>query len=72
MMLALFPANVYAALAGVTLGGQPATPLWIRGPLQVLWFATLLWVARRGESTRIAGQLDVTRREWLVRRDGLM
>ena len=72
MMLALFPANVYAALAGVTLGGQPATSLWIRGPLQILWFATLLWVARRGESTRIAGQLDVTRREWLVRRDGLM
>src|SRR5262245_53161336 len=34
LLVALFPANVYAAVAGLTLGGSPATPLWFRVPLQ--------------------------------------
>jgi uncharacterized membrane protein len=46
LLVVLFPANVYAAVAGVTLGGAAATPLWFRAPLQafwlgVLWFTTL-------------------------------
>jgi uncharacterized membrane protein len=41
LLVALFPANVYAAVTGVTLGGEAATPLWLRTPLQVLWIATL-------------------------------
>ena len=45
LLVALFPANVYAARAGVMLGGRPATPLRWRLPLQLLWIALLLWVA---------------------------
>ena len=41
LLIALFPANVYAAVAGVTLGGAAATPLWFRTPLQVFWMAVL-------------------------------
>jgi uncharacterized membrane protein len=41
LLIALFPANVYAAWRGLTLGGAPVTPLWLRGPLQVFWIATL-------------------------------
>jgi uncharacterized membrane protein len=43
MLVALFPANVYAAVAGVTLNGTPATALWLRTPLQLFWIATLWW-----------------------------
>jgi uncharacterized membrane protein len=71
LLVALFPANIYAALAGVTLGGQPVTPLWIRGPLQLFWFVTLLWVARPSVSLRQTGPLR-KRNEWLVHRDGVM
>ena len=42
MLVGLFPANVYAAMTGVTLGGSPATSLWIRTPLQLFWIALLL------------------------------
>lgn len=45
LLLALFPANVYAARAGTTLGGRPATPLALRLPLQLIWIALLCWVA---------------------------
>jgi uncharacterized membrane protein len=41
LLVALFPANVYAALAGLTLGGAAATPLWFRTPLQLFWIAAL-------------------------------
>jgi uncharacterized membrane protein len=43
MLIALFPANVYAALNGVTLRGQPATALWLRTPMQIIWIAALWW-----------------------------
>jgi uncharacterized membrane protein len=43
LLLALFPANVYAAVEGLTLGGAPATALWLRTPLQLFWMATLWW-----------------------------
>jgi uncharacterized membrane protein len=42
LLVALLPANVYAALAGVTLGGDAAAPLWFRAPLQLFWI-TGLW-----------------------------
>jgi uncharacterized membrane protein len=43
MLIALFPANVYAALSGVTFQGRPATVLWLRTPLQLIWIAALWW-----------------------------
>lgn len=41
LLIALFPANVYAALKGLTLGGAAVTPLWLRAPLQAFWIAVL-------------------------------
>ncbi|HEU4520844.1 MAG TPA: MauE/DoxX family redox-associated membrane protein [Thermoanaerobaculia bacterium] len=52
LMLAMFPANVYAALNGVTLRGAPATELWLRTPMQILWIALLWWSSIRRASTR--------------------
>ena len=42
MLVGLFPANVYAALTGLTLGGSPVTSLWIRTPLQLFWITLLV------------------------------
>lgn len=44
LLLAMFPANVSAARRGVTLRGNPATPLWIRIPMQVLFILWTWWV----------------------------
>jgi uncharacterized membrane protein len=41
----MFPANINAALKQVPLRGKPATPLWLRLPMQVLFIALALWVA---------------------------
>jgi uncharacterized membrane protein len=43
MLIALFPANIYAALNSVTLRGQPATPLWFRTPMEITWIVALWW-----------------------------
>ena len=43
LLVAMFPANVYAAIAGVTLGGNPASALRYRAPLQIFWIAVLWW-----------------------------
>ena len=45
LMLAMFPANVYAARHQVDLAGKPATPLPLRTALQVLFVAAALTVA---------------------------
>lgn len=42
LLVAMFVANVHAALQGVTLRGKPATPLWLRAPMQI-GFIVLLW-----------------------------
>ncbi len=47
LLIALFPANVYAALKSVHLGGRTATPLWFRTPLQIFWIAVLWWATLR-------------------------
>jgi uncharacterized membrane protein len=45
LMLARFPANVYAARHHVEPGGKPATPLTVRTPMQVLFVAAAVAVA---------------------------
>jgi uncharacterized membrane protein len=45
LMLAMFLANVSAALRGVTLRGRVATPLWLRTPMQILLIAWA-WMVR--------------------------
>jgi uncharacterized membrane protein len=44
--LAVLPANIHAARAGVTLRGKPATRLWLRIPMQILFIAIAFWSAR--------------------------
>ena len=45
LFVAMFPANINAALRQVPLRGRPATPLWLRLPMQVLFIALALWIA---------------------------
>lgn len=49
-LLAVLPANIHAAQAGITLRGAPPTPLVPRIALQVLFIALLWWAGvRRGK-----------------------
>jgi uncharacterized membrane protein len=48
LLLALFPANVRAARAGLTIGGRPATALGPRTLLQILFLAATVAVALGG------------------------
>src|SRR5215216_1783679 len=45
LMVALFPANVNAALNGIPLGGEVPTPLWLRAPMQLLFIGMLWWTS---------------------------
>jgi len=51
-MLAVLPANIHAAQAGVTLRGAPATPIIPRVALQVLFIALLWWSGVRPHRSR--------------------
>ena len=55
LLVAMFPANVYAALSGLTLRGKPVTDLWLRTPLQILWIGLLWWAARLPTRTSTPG-----------------
>ncbi len=44
--IAVLPANIHAARAGVTLRGKPVTSLWLRIPMQVLFIVIAFWSAR--------------------------
>lgn len=61
MLVALFPANVYASTHGVTIGGKAPTPLAIRAMMQLLWIAMLWW------SSEIGAFGIISRREWRTR-----
>jgi uncharacterized membrane protein len=46
-LLAVLPANIHAARSGLTLRGQPATPLVPRVALQVLFMVLVWWAGIR-------------------------
>lgn len=46
LMVAMFPANVNAAVKGVPMGGRPPTPLWLRAPMQLLFVALTMWASQ--------------------------
>lgn len=50
LLIAMFPANINAALRHIPLRGRPPTPLWLRVPMQILFvgFACWAWWASRG------------------------
>ena len=52
LLLALFPANVHAALNGIELGGREPTPLWLRTPMQLLYIVLVWWSAVRERPDR--------------------
>ena len=52
LLLALLPANIYAAQAGITLRGAPATPIIPRVALQALFILLLSWAGVRASSPR--------------------
>ena len=45
LLVALFPANVYAALNEIPLRGEAPTPLWLRGPVQLLYIGMVWWTS---------------------------
>jgi uncharacterized membrane protein len=45
MLVAMFPANIYAARQQLIIAGRPATPLALRLPMQLFWIGCLLWIA---------------------------
>jgi uncharacterized membrane protein len=47
LLLAVLPANIHAARAGVTLRGAPPTPIVARVALQGLFIAALWWAGVR-------------------------
>jgi len=44
LLVAMFPANVHAARAGLVVAGRRASPLGWRLPLQLFWISALWWV----------------------------
>jgi uncharacterized membrane protein len=52
LLAAMFPANVAAARKGVQFRGKPATPLWVRAPIQALYIAVVLCTAVLGGEPR--------------------
>ena len=53
LLVALFPANVYAALSEVPLRGEAATPLWIRTPMQVLYIGMVWWTSIKAPTKEV-------------------
>lgn len=55
LLVAMFPANVHAALDGVELAGEPATPLLQRTVLQVVFLTATatVWVTHRRWTTHL-------------------
>ena len=45
LLVAMFSANVNAALNEIPLGGQDPTPLWLRTPIQLLYIGMVWWTS---------------------------
>lgn len=45
LLIAMFPANVNAALKHITLRGKRPTPLWLRLPMQLVYIGFAVWSA---------------------------
>jgi len=44
-LVAMFPANVYAARKGIPFRGRPPTPLAVRAPVQLAFISAVWWTA---------------------------
>jgi uncharacterized membrane protein len=45
LMVAMFPANIYAGLNGIEFNGAAPDPLWIRTLIEILWIGAAVAVA---------------------------
>jgi uncharacterized membrane protein len=45
LLVAMLPANVYAALSGIPFRGEAPTALWLRVPIQILFIWTIWWTS---------------------------
>ncbi len=45
LLIAMFPANVNAAIKHVPLRGKQPTPLWLRLSMQIVYIGLSLWAA---------------------------
>jgi uncharacterized membrane protein len=63
--VAVFPANVYVAIEGIDVDGQPGGAYrWIRLPLQVL-FVLLAWWSTRVENGEVATVANASTPEYV-------
>ena len=56
--LLVLPSNIHAAMSGVTLRGEPATPLVLRIPMQLL-FIVLTWWSTLSSRARSPGNCSL-------------
>ncbi len=73
LLIAMFPANVHAALNDIRLDGRPPTTLWLRTPMQLLYIGMVWWTAvmeRPVQVGRAAAQ-DLTARRRQAPRVGM-
>jgi uncharacterized membrane protein len=49
LMLAMFPANIYASLNGLEFNGSAPEPLWIRTLIEIVWVGAAVAVATEPE-----------------------
>jgi uncharacterized membrane protein len=53
LLVALFPANVYAIVNEIPLGGRAPTPLWLRASMQLLYIGMIWWTSIKGGSKEV-------------------
>lgn len=56
-VLALTPANIHAAMNDIPFNDRPATVLWVRIPVQMVFLGMLAFVAWRSKRKPMAGLL---------------
>ena len=56
LLVALFPANVNAALNEIPLRGEAPTPLWLRAPMQLLFIGMVWWTSIKEPATTPRGE----------------
>jgi uncharacterized membrane protein len=52
-LIAVFPANAYAALNEVPFRGRAPTPLWLRTPIQIFFVWMVWWTSIKRTNSRV-------------------
>jgi uncharacterized membrane protein len=54
LLVAMYPANVNAAVNGISFRGRPPTPLWLRTPVQIVYVLAVWWSAIKEDAETTA------------------